>query len=46
VVTIAGERPAYVIACPECGATGPKQLAGVPVEAAIDAWNRRFGVDH
>jgi hypothetical protein len=46
VVTIAGEQPAYVIACPECGATGPKQLPGVPVEVAIDAWNRRFGVDH
>src|SRR6516162_1006500 len=24
VVTIPGEQPAYVIACPECGATGPK----------------------
>jgi len=46
VVTIAGEQPAYVIACPEYGATGPKQLPGVPVEVAIDAWNRRFGVDH
>jgi len=42
VVTI----PAYVIACPECGATGPKQLPGIPVEVAIDAWNRRFGVEH
>jgi hypothetical protein len=46
VVTIEGEQPANVIACPECGATGPKQLSGVPVEVAIDAWNRRFGVDH
>jgi hypothetical protein len=46
VVTIAGEQPAYVIACPECGATGPKRLPGVPVEVAIDTWNRRFGVDH
>ena len=46
VVRIAGEQRAYVIACPECGATGPKQLPGVPVEVAIDAWNRRFGVDH
>ena len=46
VVTIAGEQPAYVIACPECGATGPKQLPGVTVEVAVDAWNRRFGADH
>jgi hypothetical protein len=46
VVTIPGEQPTYVIACPECGATGPKQLPGVPVEVAIDAWNRRFGVGH
>jgi hypothetical protein len=46
VVTIAGERPAYVIACPECGATRPKQLPSAPVEVAIDAWNRRFEVDH
>ena len=46
VVTIAGEHAAYVIARPECGATGAKQLPGVPVEVAIDAWNRRFGVDH
>jgi hypothetical protein len=46
VVTIAGEQPAYVIACPECGATGPKQLPGVPVEVAIGAWNRRYGMDH
>src|SRR5262249_46083366 len=41
-----GDPPAYVIACPECGATGSKQLPGVPVGVAIDAWNRRFGVDH
>ena len=46
VVTITGNPPAYVIACPECGATGPKQLPGVPVQVAIDAWNRRFGMDH
>jgi hypothetical protein len=46
VVTIAGDPPAYVIACSECGATGPKQLPGVPVEVAIDAWNRRLGIDH
>ena len=46
VVTIAGEPSAYVIACSECGATGPKQLPGVPVTVGFDAWNRRFGVDH
>jgi hypothetical protein len=44
--SIAGDPHAYVIACPECGATGPKQLPGVPVEVAIEAWNRRFGLDH
>jgi hypothetical protein len=43
---VVGDPPAYVIACPECGATGPKELAGVPVQVAIDAWIRRFGVDH
>jgi hypothetical protein len=32
--------------CPERGAAAPKQLAGVPVEVVIDAWNRRFEVDH
>ena len=46
VVTVAGKQQAYVIACPECGATGPKQLPSVPAEVAIDAWNRRFGMDH
>ena len=46
VVTIAGEPPANVIAGPECSATGPKQLPGVPVQVAVDAWNRRYGVDH
>jgi len=46
IVTIAGEQAAYVITRPECGATGPKQLAGAPVQVAIDAWNRRFGMDH
>jgi len=44
VVTIAGDPPAYVIACPECGATGPKQLPGVALETAVDAWNRRYGM--
>ena len=37
VATIPGEEPAYVIACPECGATAPKQLPGVPVDVATDA---------
>ena len=36
VVTIASELPAYVIACPECGATGPNQLPGVAVRVAIE----------
>jgi len=46
VVTIASYPPAYMTACPECGATEPKQLPGVPVEVAVDARNRRFGMDH
>ena len=29
-MTIAGEPAPYVIACPECGATGTNQLPGVP----------------
>ena len=46
VVTIPEDPPAYVIACPECGASGPKQLPGVALAVAIDAWNRRYGMDH
>ena len=48
VVTIPGDPLAYVIACPECGATGPKQLPDVALETAVDAWNRRYGygMDH
>jgi transcription elongation factor Elf1 len=42
VVTIAGAPPVYIVACPECGASGPKQLPGVEVAVAVDAWNRRF----
>lgn len=42
VVTIAGEPPVYIVACPECGASGPKQLPGVEVAVAVDAWNRRY----
>ena len=38
VATFASELPpAYVIACPECGATGPKQLPGVQVSVASEA---------
>ncbi len=44
VVTIAGEPPVYIVACPECGASGPKQLPGVEVAVSIDAWNRRYGM--
>jgi transcription elongation factor Elf1 len=44
VVTIAGESPVYIVACPECGASGPKQLPGVAVEVAVNAWNRRYGI--
>ena len=40
VETIAGNPLAYVIASQECGATGPKQLPGLQVEVAVDAWNR------
>ena len=29
VVTITGDPPVYIVACPECGASGPKQLPGV-----------------
>lgn len=46
VVTIIGEPFAYVVTCPECSAVGPKQLPGVPVGVAIDAWSRRFARDH
>jgi len=46
VVQIPSPKAAFVIACPDCGATGPKQLPDVPVEVAIDAWNRRYGQDH
>ena len=46
VATIAGEQPAYIIPCPESVTTRPKQLPGVTAEVAIDAWNRRFGMDH
>jgi hypothetical protein len=44
VVTIAGDPPAYVIRAPGVrrdGAEAAKQLLGVPVEVAIDAWNRQ-----
>ena len=46
IVTVPRDPMAYVIACPECGATGPKQLPGVALAVAVDAWNRRFGMDH
>jgi transcription elongation factor Elf1 len=45
VVTIAGDPPVNIVACPECGASGPKQLPGVEVSVAADAWNRRYGAD-
>ena len=44
IVEVPGDEPAFVVMCPECGATGPKQLPGVPVEVAFDAWNRRYGM--
>src|SRR4030095_10532520 len=44
VVTIAGDPPVYIVACPECDASGPKQLPGVTVGTAVDAWNRRYGM--
>jgi hypothetical protein len=43
VVTIAGEPPVHVVACPECSASGPKQLPGVEAAVAVDA-NRRYGL--
>ena len=46
VVAIPGDQPAFIIARPECGASGPKQLPGVPLEIAVDSWNRRYGMDH
>ena len=38
IVIIPGSPPAYAVACPECGATGPKQLPGV--ERALRTWKK------
>lgn len=38
VVTIMGEPPVDIVACHECGASGPKQLPDVPAEPAGSEW--------
>jgi hypothetical protein len=42
IVTIVGEPPAYVIACPECGATGSKSMPRIEPKHAIEVWNSRY----
>ena len=44
-VPIASEPPEYIIAVSKVWPTGPKQLPGCR-SVAMEAWNRRFGMDH
>ena len=42
IIVMMGKSPAYVIACPECGANGWQSVPGNGPKHAIEVWNSRY----